>query len=280
MTNYYPLSSRLVSRSVFSRLLIWCVWMTVGASGAFFSCISPKNIVYFQGDTLRYSSEAIKQTYTPTIQPGDLLSIVVGSLSPESDAIFNVPNQFTTTSMNYSSTGAGRSQSLGYLVDSEGNIEMPLVGKIRLQDLRTQAAADTVRKRLLAFLREPTVTVRSLNFKVSILGEVARPAVYVIPDEKVTLPELIGLAGDLTIYGRRDNILLIREENGKREYVRLSLASRDLFDSPYYYLHKNDVVYVEPVKARMNLADSRIQFMPLYVSIITTIGFVLSAVLR
>jgi polysaccharide export outer membrane protein len=255
--------------------------MTVGASGAFFSCISPKSIIYFQGDTLRYSSEAIKQTYTPTIQPGDLLSIVVGSLSPESDAIFNVPNQFTTSSMNYSSTGAGnRQQSLGYLVDSEGNIEMPLVGKIRLQDLRTQAASDTVRKRLSSYLREPTVTVRSLNFKVSILGEVARPAVYVIPDEKITLPELIGLAGDLTIYGRRDNIMLIREENGKREYVKLDLTSRAVFDSPYYYLHKNDVIYVEPVKARMNLADSRLQFMPLYVSVITTIGFVLTAILR
>jgi len=249
-------------------------------TNSFYSCISPKSIVYFQGDTLQYSVDTIRQSYTPTVQPNDLLSIVVGSLSPESDVIFNVPSQYTTSAMSYGAAGGSRQQSLGYLVDSEGNIEMPLVGKTYIQNLKTQVAADTIRQRLLKFLREPTVTIRSLNFKVSVLGEVNRPAVYVVPDEKITLPEMLSLAGDLTIYGRRDNIIVIREENGLRQYARVDLTSRDIFDSPYYYLHKNDLVYVEPVKARMAFADRTTQFLPLTIIIVSALGFIIVTLIR
>ncbi|GHB62875.1 polysaccharide biosynthesis/export family protein [Persicitalea jodogahamensis] len=238
------------------------------------SCVSPKSIVYFQSDSLRYSVDSIRQSYTPTIQPNDLLSIVVGSLNPESDVIFNVPNQYTTSAMRYGNTGGGSGQSLGYLVDSDGNIEMPIVGKIRIQDLKTQIAADTIRRRLLTVLREPTVTMRSLNFKVSVLGEVSKPAIYVIPDEKITLPEVLSLAGDLTIYGRRDNVTVIREENGLREFAKVDLTSRDIFSSPYYYLHKNDVVYIEPVEARTTFTDRRLQLLPLFISIVSTVGLI------
>ena len=242
-------------------------------AGSLQSCVPARNIVYFQGDSLRYSADSIRQSYTPTIQPNDLLSIVVGSLSPESDAIFNVPNQFMTSAMKYGSAGSG-AQSLGYLVDSDGNIEMPLVGKIHIQDLKSQIAADTIRRRLLTVLREPTVTLRSLNFKVSVLGEVNQPAIYVIPDEKITLPELLSLAGDLTIYGRRDNIIVIREENGHREYAKVNLTTREVFDSPYYYLHKNDLVYIEPVSARTTFTDRRLQLLPLYISLISAASLV------
>lgn len=254
-----------------ARVLCFLTLILAGSS-SFYSCISPKSIVYFQGDTLRYSVDTIRQSYTPTVQPNDLLSIVVGSLSPESDVIFNVPNQYTTSAMSYGSAGGTRQQSLGYLVDSEGNIEMPLVGKVHIQDLKTQVAADTIRQRLLKFLREPTVTIRSLNFKVSVLGEVNRPAVYVVPDEKITLPEMLSLAGDLTIYGRRDNITVIREENGLRQYAKVDLTSRDIFDSPYYYLHKNDLVYIEPIKARMTATDRNIQLIPVITGIISALG--------
>ncbi|MPR32117.1 polysaccharide export protein [Cytophagaceae bacterium SJW1-29] len=243
-------------------------------STTFTACVSPKSIVYFQGDTLRYSVDSIRQSYTPTIQPNDLISVVVGSLSSESDAIFNIPNQFTTSVMRYGNTGGGAGQTLGYLVDSDGNIEMPLVGKLYIQDLRAQAAADTIRQHLLAYLKEPTVTIRLLNFKVSVLGEVNKPAVYVIPDEKITLPEVLSLAGDLTIYGRRDNITIIREENGRREYAKVNLTSREIFDSPYYYLHKNDMVYIEPVEARTTFTDRRLQLLPLFISIISTVGLI------
>ena len=265
--SYLPKIQNLSSFASMSLVIYLAV------SGSFFSCVSPKSIVYFQGDSLRYSVDTIRQFYTPTIQPNDLLSVIVGSLSSEADAVFNVPNLYTTSSMNYGSTGGARQQSVGYLVDSDGNIEMPLVGKVHIKDLRTQDAADTLRRRLLPYLREPSVTIRSLNFKVSVLGEVNRPTVYVIPDEKITLPEVLSLAGDLTIYGRRDNITVIREENGLREYAKVDLTSRDIFNSPYYYMHKNDVVYIEPIKARMTYTDQRIQLLPLFISIVSTLGF-------
>ncbi|WP_247237859.1 polysaccharide biosynthesis/export family protein [Telluribacter sp. SYSU D00476] len=240
--------------------------------GGLSSCVSPKTVVYFQGEELRYTSDSITQNYVPTIQPNDLLSIYVGSLSAESNELFNMPNQFTVANMNYATTGGGsRSQTIGYLVDHEGNVEMPLVGKINLLGMPAWAASDTVRKRLMAYLREPTVSIRTLNFKVSVMGEVNRPAVYVIPDEKITLPEVLSLAGDMTIYGKRDNVLIIREEDGKREYARVDFTSRDIFRSPYYYLHKNDVIYVEPVNARLTSTDRTMQVLPLVLSTITTV---------
>ena len=243
------------------------------------SCVSPKTIVYFQGDTSRYSVQEISQKYVPLIQPNDILSIVVGSLNAEANEVFNTPNLFTTASTNYSSVGGGaRVQPLGYLVDSDGSIEVPLVGKVKIGGLRTTDAADTIRIRLLSYLKEPSVIVRNLNFKVSVLGEVKLPAVYVIPDEKITLPEILSLAGDLTIYGNRANVMIIREENGKREYARLDLTSREVFNSPYYYIHKNDVIYIEPVKSKMLDTDSRIRTVPLIVSIvggISTLGILI-----
>lgn len=241
--------------------------------GGVTSCISPKTIVYFQGDSLRQSSQKISQNYVPTIQPNDILSIVIGSLSAEANEVFNTPNSFTTASTNYSTTGGGaRVQPLGYLVATDGSIELPLVGKIQIGGLRTSDAADTIRMKLLNFLKEPSVIVRNLNFKVSVLGEVARPSVYVIPDEKISLPEVLSLAGDLTIYGKRDNVMLIREENGTRQYVRIDLTSRDIFDSPYYYIHKNDIIYVEPIKTRINATDRNVQLVPIITSIVAGIS--------
>jgi len=243
------------------------------------SCVSPKTIVYFQGDTSRYSTQEITQKYIPTIQPNDILSIVVGSLNAEANEVFNTPNLFTTASTNYSSNGGGaKVQPLGYLVDSDGSIEVPLVGKVKIGGLRTTDAADTIRIRLMRYLKEPSVIVRNLNFKVSVLGEVKLPAVYVIPDEKITLPEILSLAGDLTIYGSRSNVMIIREENGKREYARIDLTSRDIFNSPYYYMHKNDVIYIEPVKSKMLDTDSRIRTVPLIATIvggISTLGILI-----
>lgn len=249
------------------------------ALGLTTSCVSPKSIVYFQGDSTRYYTQEIKQQYVPVLQPHDLLSVVVGSLSAEANEVFNMPNMFTTTSTNYSTTGGGaRIQPLGYLVDTDGTIELPLIGKVKIGGLRTTDAADTIRIRLGAYLKEPSVVVRNLNFKVSVLGEVKNPAIFVIPDEKITLPQILSMAGDLTIYGNRNNVMIIREENGKREYARIDMTSREIFDSPYYYLRKNDVIYVEPVKSKMLDTDSRVRTVPLIISIvggISTLGILI-----
>jgi len=259
--------SKLTQYSIYLVLLYIAVW------GGATSCVSPKSIVYFQGDTLRNSSQAVTQRYVPTIQSSDLLAIVVGSLNTEANEIFNAANLARTANTNYSVSGGGvRETTLGYLVDADGNVEIPLIGKVAVKNLTTNVAADTIRHRLLNYLKEPSVTVRHLNFKVSVLGEVNRPAVYVIPDEKITLPEVLSLAGDLTIYGKRNNVLVIREEAGNRLYGRLDLTSRDIFNSPYYYIHKNDVIYIEPVKTRLAATDRRQQLVPVMASIAAAIG--------
>ncbi|MCF0048445.1 polysaccharide biosynthesis/export family protein [Dyadobacter sp. LJ53] len=260
------------------KLSSFLVIASMAIIGGTSSCVSPKTIVYFQGDSLRYSSQEITQKYVPKIQSSDILSIIVGSLNAEANEVFNTPNLFTTSSTNYSNVGGPRVQPLGYLVDVEGDIEIPLIGKMRASGLTTSQTADSIRIRLQNYLKEPSVIVRNLNFKVSVLGEVKLPAVYVIPDEKITLPEVLSLAGDLTIYGNRSNVMIIREENGKREYARIDLTSRDIFNSPYYYLHKNDVIYVEPVKARMLDTDTRIRTVPLLVTIVgglSTLGILI-----
>lgn len=266
MKNKYPYIS---SKALLIPLLVLVIFSLVT------SCVSPKTIVYFQGDTLRYSSAPITQNYIPTIQKNDLLSVIVGSLNAEASELFNATNQLTTTSTNYGGGGGSSAQSFGYLVDVDGNIELPLVGKVKLEGLQNNQAADTLRKKLLLYLKEPSVTIRNINFKISVLGEVNRTGVYTIPTEKITLPEVLSLAGDLTIYGKRDNVMIIREESGKREYIRVDLTSRKLFDSPYYYLHKNDVVYVEPTKARMSANDRTVQILPIVLSAVSILSIVL-----
>ncbi len=268
-----------IKYSQLPKISFFALLLFIAVSGSFTSCVSPKTIVYFQGDTLRNSSQQITQKYVPTILPNDILSIVVGSLNAEANEVFNTPNLFTTASTNYSSTGGGaRVQPLGYLVDINGAIEVPLVGKVKIGGLTTTDAADTIRQKLTTYLKEPSVIVRNLNFKVSVLGEVKVPAVYVIPDEKITLPEVLSLAGDMTIYGNRSNLMIIREENGIRQQARIDMTSREIFNSPFYYLHKNDVIYVEPVKAKMLDTDSRIRTVPLIATIvggISTLGILI-----
>jgi len=212
----------------------------------------------------------------PVIQKSDILSIVIGSLNEESNELFNLPNKFTVVSSNYNTTASGgaRMQPLGYLVDSDGNIELPLIGKVRVEGLETQRAADQIRSKLEEYLKEPTVVVRNVNFKVSVLGEVARPGVFVIPDEKISLPEVLSMAGDLTVYGNRKAVILIREENDKREHIRLNLTNRDIFSSPYYYLRKNDIIYIEPVPARVTSTDRVVQLTPLIVSVATALSLI------
>ena len=264
-----------ITKSTFTLVLACITFL-----GILSSCVNPKTIVYFQGDPSKYSIQNIDQKYVPTIQPNDLLSIVVGSLNAEANEVFNSANTATTTSMNYStaSGSGGRIQPLGYLVDYNGDVNIPLVGKIKISGMETLAAADTIKKRLEKYLKEPSVIVRNLNFKVSILGEVSRPAVYVVPDEKITLPEVLSLAGDLTIYGKRDNVLVIREENGKREYARVDLTSRETFNSPYYYIHKNDIIYVEPSKTRMNATDRMVQLAPLFISLAVSLSLIFTRI--
>jgi polysaccharide export outer membrane protein len=214
------------------------------------SCVNTKKVAYFQDlNAPQKSSLGTKAVFTePGIQPDDILSIAIFTIDPETSAAINQVGSQTLSGVS-SSTGQQQGAG-GFLVDKNGEIELAMIGKIKLLGLTTFKARDLIRERAEQYYKNPSVQVRYANFKVTVLGEVARPASYTLPNEKVTVLDALGLAGDLTIYGKRENVLLIREVNDKKEYTRLNLNSSELFNSPYYYLRQNDVLYIEPTTAR------------------------------
>ncbi len=228
------------------------------------SCVNTSKAVYFlnQKDTSLQSSNLAPES---VIQNNDLLSISVSSLSTQANNIFNSPNITGTSSSSANNTVT---QSTGYLVNSEGYIKFPFLGRIKAVGLTESQLEENITQSLLnkKLLLDPIVNIRRLNFKVTVLGEVARPTVINVPNEKISLLEAIGLAGDLTIYAKRDNVLLVREENGAKITKRLNLNSSELFSSPYYYLKSNDVVYVEPNKARIASSTRSQQILPIIFS--------------
>lgn len=220
--------------------------------GLMSSCISTKNVPYFQDISLagRSVMDSTATFTDPKIQPDDILSISIFTIDPQATSVIN---QATTSQAlgASSATAMGQQQISGYLVDKNGEVELAVIGKIKLVGLTTYQARDLIRDKVAKLYNQPSVQVRFANFKVTVLGEVARPAAYTLPNEKVSVLDALGLAGDLTIYGKRENVLLIRDNNGKKEFARFSLNSGELFNSPYFYLKQNDVIYVEPNKARV-----------------------------
>ena len=240
------------------------------------SCVSQKQIAYFQKgnqpDTIQ-----VAKAFVPKIQPGDILAINIGSLNPMASSFFNpnsnlpVNNNSAELSTEGASVSAVQPSAPGFLVDSAGTIELPLVGQLKVADLSTSEARDLIKSRLETYLKEPSVNVRFLNYKISIMGEVVKPSVYVIPDERITLPEALSMAGDLTIFGKRTDILIVREENGKKEFGHIDITNREFYNSPYYYLRSNDIVYVEPNKARIQQSDPFYRVLPIVLSTISLI---------
>lgn len=221
------------------------------------SCVDTKQAVYFNNISSKAIPSAIKAP-VPIIEPNDLLSISVSSLNNEASTLFNNPN---TTNVEFVTETGGVSRMSGYLVSPEGDIQFPLLGKIKAAGLSKKDLADTIGSRLIAkqLLFEPIVNIRFLNFKVTVLGEVNRPSAINVVNEKITLLEAIGLAGDITILGKRDNVMVIREEDNQKVIQRINLNSAELFTSPYYYLKSNDIVYVEPNREKVisNSGSSR-----------------------
>lgn len=216
------------------------------------SCVNTKNVPYFQDLSLAdKSTQETAAVFTdPKIQADDILSISIFTIDPGSSSVVN--QSTTGQALGASSASAmGQQQISGYLVDKNGEIELAVIGKIKVLGLTTYQARDLIRSKVTELFNNPSVQVRFANFKITLLGEVARPAAYTVPNEKVSVLDAIGLAGDLTIYGKRENVLLIRDNNGKKEFVRFNLTSSEMFKSPFFYLKQNDVIYVEPNKARV-----------------------------
>lgn len=212
------------------------------------SCTSKKNLIYYQNID-SYKLNANK--YESVLQPDDLLTIVVRGETPESVAPFNMPNISYNTS---GENGLEVQRMFTYLIDSEGNINFPSIGKLKVGSKTRLEAENLLIEKLSLYVTNPKVDVRILNFKISVQGEVNKPGTFSITSERITLLEAISLAGDLTIYGKRDNILVIREVNGEKSIQRIDLKKADFMNSPYYYLRQNDVVYIEPNKTKINSA--------------------------
>ncbi|MCL2165389.1 MAG: polysaccharide biosynthesis/export family protein [Oscillospiraceae bacterium] len=231
-----------------NKVLLNCMVLAVMIT----SCATPKDIIYFQ-DAGNYSLYNNVESYEVKIHRDDLLAIMVNSQATEAALPFNLPMA------NYYVGGDvyGQQRLLGYLVDKDGDIDFPILGKIHVEGLSRNDVRELIKTKLIdaGQLKDPIITVNFLNFKVSVQGEVNRPGSFFISGERITLLEALSMAGDLTIYGRRDRIAVIRETSGKRSILYHDLSSTEIFHSPCYYLQQNDIVYVEPNKRRVQQSN-------------------------
>jgi polysaccharide export outer membrane protein len=169
--------------------------------------------------------------------------------------------------------------STGYLIDAAGEIAFPIIGKLKMAGLSRLAATEMIKEKLKPYINNPIVNIRVLNYKVTVLGDVKNPGTFTIPNERITLLEALGLAGDMLITGKRENVLVIREVEGKKTEMRIDLTSRQLYSSPAYYLHQNDVIYVEPNKTKINSAAMNASNVGIFIAILsmlTTVAVLLS----
>ncbi|MBR9845680.1 MAG: polysaccharide export protein [Algicola sp.] len=215
------------------------------------SCASRKDIIYFQDEPLSTESK-LDNTFELTYKTNDILTIDVSSVEPAAVMPFNLsPVSYANTNNGASLNANGNLLRQTYLVDPQGNIEFPVLGTLKIGGLTRAEATELLKERLREYVKDAIVNIRLINFTVTVLGEVNRPGTYTIQDERISLSEALGLAGDLTIFGRRDNVFLIREVGGQKKYAKLDLRSINVVNSPVYYLSQNDVIYVEPNKAQV-----------------------------
>jgi polysaccharide export outer membrane protein len=234
---------------------------------SFSSCLSNKRLAYFQNlnDT---TFTLANKNFEPLVQKGDILYVGVTSADPMSAAQFNSANAIVVQN------GANAfpvTTVPGILVGQDGFIGLPKIGQVQVSGKTTKEISDNINGQLLPFLKDPVVTVRIMNYRITVLGEVGRPGTVTIPNERITLLEGLGLAGDLTPFGNRHNVLVIRDSSGIQKVHRMNLNNNSIFSSPFFYLQPNDVVYVEPGKTR-TLASSNLPL--LLPSIISGLSFI------
>jgi len=261
-----------MNRNIFRLLLI------SGLAPILFSCVNSRKVVLFN-ELNQESIQSKVENLEPVIQKNDLLNITVSSLSADASVLFNKQTVTTTASGNFTNSTA---TVVGYLVDQDGYIEFPVLGKLKAAGLSKKQLKDNITKGLTdgKLLINPSVDIRYLNYKVTVIGEVAKPVVISVPNEKITLLEAIGLAGDLTLFARRDNVLIIRETDGQKSFKRIDLNSNEIFTSPYYYLKSNDIVYVEPTKQKLEQVSSSRYWVPAIISSTLSLILILDRIFR
>ncbi len=216
------------------------------------SCSSQKEIIYLQGAEDGYQ-RAIEDSFEVRIKPDDMISIMVNSRDAELAQMFNLP----LVSYNLGTRTTGQNTVLTYLVDCDGNIDFPQLGTIHVEGMTRSELTKHIKGLLVAggYVNDPVVTVQYQNFQVAVIGEVSRPGSFTVTSDRITIFDALSMAGDMTIYGTRSNVKVIREDKGERTVAVVDLRSGDILESPYYYLQQNDVVYVEPNKVRAGQSE-------------------------
>lgn len=242
------------------------------------SCGSYKNIPYYQDLDQTKPTQEQATNYSPlTIQPADILGINVNSRNPESSAMFNY-NLNRVSGNNFDNSTDN--PVTGYLVDEKGEIELPLIGPLKVAGLTTSALREKLGTMLLKYYKDPTVTVRIINFKVAVYGDVQKPDLYTLQNERTTITQVLSLAGDLTITAKRKNVILVREIAGVRNYIPIDLTSKKIFESPYYYLKNNDEIYVTPDRTKYATVDRGYRTVSLLLSGLSIVAITFSTLYR
>ncbi|MBB6235771.1 polysaccharide export outer membrane protein [Pedobacter sp. AK013] len=234
-------------------------------------CAARRDLVYFS-NLAKQTSEVKLQGQEVKIQQNDLLSVSINSLNQESNVLFAVNTRNASSENNYKVDG--------YRVSKDGMINLPVVGNVRLEGLTIEQAQATISKELDKYVKKPVVDVQLVNFKVTVIGEVNKPSTFTVQGDNINLLEALGMAGDMTVYGKRENILVIRQQDGQRVMKRLNLNNQDVMDSPFFYLKQNDVVYVEPDKSKAIEYSPNTRIMPVVIASISAVAVLITAVLR
>lgn len=238
-------SSLIYALAIFSALLF-----------SMSSCSSRKYVYFNDLPEVKDTTVLAAQYQAPVVQQNDVLSITVQTIDPNTSAVVNQAIEMQAIGASSATGGIGSQMISGFQVDEKGEIQMSLLGKVKVEGLTISQVRDKIVFLAQKYYKDPNVQVRFANFRVTVLGEVARPATYTVPSDRVSVLDALGLAGDMLINGRRDNVLLMREIDGKQNLVRLDLNNSQTLSSPYFFLKQNDVLYVEPGKGKAAQANA------------------------
>jgi polysaccharide export outer membrane protein len=239
------------------------------------SCVQYEELLYFRKDVEnarpQFPSDTIQNLAALRIQKNDVLSITVHSFNPVESAPFNL------VQAGAGGGGGAASPFTSYIVDENGEIDFPVLGKIALKDLTATEAKNKLVEFLKVYLKEPVVNLRFVNFRISVLGEVSNPGTFIISNDRITVLEALGMAGDLTPYSNRSNILVVREQNGIRQFGELNIQSSEIFNSEYYYLKQGDIIYIEPTKdIEASIRDQFTEYLPWVTSSLSAITTIIA----
>lgn len=257
---------------------------TVLISLLLFSCRTvPENVIYFENNSSLPDSQLPINQSDPVLQPNDLISILVSSPVAGSAQSFNLGQSIEVAEGGMTDSPLDKntqSRPGTYLIDSKGNIEFPTLGTVNLAGLTRIEAKEALSEKLKSYIIDPIVSVRITNFQITVLGEVNQPGVYLVPNERVTIVDALGLAGDMTITGKRGNILVRRDMGNYIKEYRLDITSPDISKSPAYFLKQNDVVYIEPNDLRVKSSEGNRNVLPIVISIVGVLLTMTNIILR